>query len=110
MGIARFWCFLLLFVPILTAQGPGSYVPGREAGIDLAGNWGPVFHEDAGERGPGPELVNCLLAAPSGTGGGDVDVLQDAYRVRDEDGRGVVGTDEVAGDRLLGDAHETHVE
>jgi hypothetical protein len=60
MELARIWCFLLLFVPILTAQGPGSYIPGREAGIDLAGNWGPVFHEDAGERGPGPELANYL--------------------------------------------------
>ena len=60
MEFARIWCFLLLFVPILTAQGPGSYIAGREAGVDLAGNWGPVFHEDAGERGPGPELVNYL--------------------------------------------------
>ena len=60
MEIPRIWCFLLLFAPILTAQGPGSYIAGREAGIDLAGNWGPVFHEDAGERGPGPELVNYL--------------------------------------------------
>jgi len=28
--------------------------------VDLSGNWGPVFHEDAPERGPGPELVNYL--------------------------------------------------
>jgi len=38
------------------AQGPGFYNPGP--GQDLAGNWAPVFHEDAHERGPGPELVN----------------------------------------------------
>src|SRR5579863_6039222 len=42
------------------AQGPGSYNPGAAPGLDLAGNWAPVFHEDAGERGPGPELVNYL--------------------------------------------------
>jgi hypothetical protein len=41
-----------------SAQGPGSYNP--TVGVDLAGNWAPVFHEDALERGPGPELVNYL--------------------------------------------------
>src|SRR5438045_843687 len=41
------------------AQGPGGYNP-VGPGVDLAGNWGPVFHEDAHERGPGPELVNYL--------------------------------------------------
>lgn len=43
-------------VPLL-AQGPGSYNPPGQ-GVDLSGNWGPVFHEDSHERGPGPELVN----------------------------------------------------
>ena len=42
------------------AQGPGGYDPGTAQGLDLSGNWGPVFHEDATERGPGPELVNYL--------------------------------------------------
>ena len=42
------------------AQGPGGYNPGAAQGLDLAGNWAPVFHEDAMERGPGPELVNYL--------------------------------------------------
>jgi len=46
----------LVALPVL-AQGPGFYSPPGE-GIDLSGNWGPVFHEDAHERGPGPELVN----------------------------------------------------
>ena len=41
------------------AQGPGAYNP-VGPGVSLAGNWGPVFHEDAHERGPGPELVNYL--------------------------------------------------
>jgi len=27
-------------------------------GLDLSGNWAPVFFEDQPERGPGPELVN----------------------------------------------------
>ena len=54
-------CFaaILLCIPAL-AQGPGFYNPGAAPGLDLAGNWAPVFHEDAGERGPGPELVNFL--------------------------------------------------
>ena len=50
---------LVIAVPIF-AQGPGSYNPGAAPGLDIAGNWGPVFHEDAPERGPGPELVNYL--------------------------------------------------
>jgi hypothetical protein len=41
------------------AQGPGGYNP-VGPGVSLAGNWGPVFHEDQHERGPGPELVNYL--------------------------------------------------
>jgi hypothetical protein len=28
------------------------------AQVDLTGNWGPVFHEDSGERGPGPPLAD----------------------------------------------------
>lgn len=39
------------------AQGPGGYNPPGQ-GLDLSGNWGPIFHEDSHERGPGPELVN----------------------------------------------------
>src|SRR5262245_63317740 len=41
------------------AQGPGGYNP-TTPGVSLQGNWGPFFHEDAHERGPGPELVNYL--------------------------------------------------
>ena len=47
---------ILIGVPIF-AQGPGGYNPPGQ-GVDLSGNWGPVFHEDSHERGPGPELVN----------------------------------------------------
>jgi hypothetical protein len=49
---------LLLARVVSFAQGPGFYNP--TVGQDLAGNWAPVFHEDAHERGPGPELVNYL--------------------------------------------------
>jgi len=49
---------ILASLPVF-AQGPGGYNPPGE-GLDLSGNWGPVFHEDAHERGPGPELVNYL--------------------------------------------------
>jgi hypothetical protein len=51
---------LVLAALLILAQGPGSYNPGAEPGQDISGNWGPVFHEDAPERGPGPELVNYL--------------------------------------------------
>ena len=30
------------------------------AQVDLSGVWGPTFHEDSAERGPGPELCNNL--------------------------------------------------
>ncbi len=54
------WCWIVSSMLLLSAaafaQGPGSFNP--EPGVDLAGNWAPVFHEDALERGPGPELVN----------------------------------------------------
>ena len=30
------------------------------AQMDLSGVWGPTFHEDSAERGPGPELVDFL--------------------------------------------------
>lgn len=46
-----------LFSLSMFAQGPGGYNPPGQ-GVDLSGNWGPVFHEDSHERGPGPELVN----------------------------------------------------
>jgi hypothetical protein len=51
---------LFLMAMLAFAQGPGGYDPGNAQGLDLSGNWGPVFHEDATERGPGPELVNYL--------------------------------------------------
>src|SRR5262249_29390289 len=51
--------FVLMQVVPAFSQGPGGYNP-IGPGVDLAGNWGPVFHEDAHERGPGPELANYL--------------------------------------------------
>lgn len=57
---------LLVFVPIVVGlsalargQGPGSYNP-VAPGVDLSGNWGPFVHEDAHDRGAGPELANYL--------------------------------------------------
>jgi len=46
---------LLLAAP-LAAQFAGS-INGLP-GVDLSGNWAPVFNEDQHERGPGPELAN----------------------------------------------------
>lgn len=51
---------VLFATSLAFGQGPGGYNPGAAQGLDLAGNWAPVFHEDATERGPGPELVNYL--------------------------------------------------
>src|SRR5882672_4335827 len=58
--------FLILGVPILIGcsilaqgQGPGAYNP-VSPGVDLAGNWGPFTHEDAHDRGAGPELANYV--------------------------------------------------
>ena len=48
---------LLLSIPGL-AQTTGTILPAP--GLDLAGNWAPVIHEDQPERIPGPELVNYL--------------------------------------------------
>src|SRR4029453_3389536 len=51
---------VVVFVGLIAlAQGPGGYNP-VGPGVSLAGNVGPVFHEDQHERGPGPELVNFL--------------------------------------------------
>ena len=65
LGISQLlkWAGSLLFVVqiLAFAQGPGGYDHGGgEQGLDLSGNWGQLFHEDATERGPGPELVNYL--------------------------------------------------
>jgi cyclase len=55
----------LLFAGVLliasipaAAQSTGAIVP--MPGLDLAGNWAPLIHEDFPERIPGPELVNYL--------------------------------------------------
>jgi hypothetical protein len=52
-----------LFIAVLagapSAQGPGGYNP-VGPGVDLAGNWGPVIHEDALDRGSGPLLADYL--------------------------------------------------
>ena len=50
-------CWPLMLSVGAFGQGPGGYNP-TSGGVSLAGNWGPIFHEDAHERGPGPELVN----------------------------------------------------
>ena len=50
--------FLALAVLPLHAQFAGSF--NSSPGVDLSGNWAPLFHEDGLERGAGPELVNYL--------------------------------------------------
>src|SRR5579885_2245674 len=52
-----FWMCLPAFA-LLPAYGQfaGSMTP--SPGLDLSGNWAPLFHEDGLERGLGPELVN----------------------------------------------------
>jgi hypothetical protein len=49
-------CALALLSDPLYGQSGGTInvVPG----IDLAGNWAPIVHEDQPERGPGPALVD----------------------------------------------------
>ncbi len=47
-----------LFSGAALAQNTGAFNPAP--GVDLSGNWAPVFHEDQPERIPGPELVNYL--------------------------------------------------
>ena len=50
--------FLARAVLPLHAQFAGSF--NSSPGVDLSGNWAPLFHEDGLERGAGPELVNYL--------------------------------------------------
>jgi hypothetical protein len=50
--------FLALTVLSLQAQFAGSF--NASPGVDLSGNWAPLFHEDGLERGAGPELVNYV--------------------------------------------------
>ena len=54
---ALFPALMLASVPAL-AQFAGSLAP--VPGLDLAGNWAPVMHEDQPERGAGPALVDYL--------------------------------------------------
>jgi hypothetical protein len=50
-------CLILLLASVpAAAQFAGSF--NASAGLDLSGNWQPVFHEDQPERGQGPELVD----------------------------------------------------
>ncbi len=47
------------FAAALLLAGAAS-VPVFAQGIDLAGEWAPVFHEDQPERGPGPDIGDYL--------------------------------------------------
>ena len=47
------------FAATLLLAGAAS-VPMFAQGIDLAGEWAPVFHEDQPERGPGPDIGDYL--------------------------------------------------
>ena len=48
--------WVLTFVMVALALGPGS----AEAQMNLAGGWAQRFHEDAPERGAGPEIGDYL--------------------------------------------------
>ena len=45
----------LLLITLLALIGIPTF-----AQVDLSGVWGPTFHEDSAERGPGPELIDFL--------------------------------------------------
>ncbi len=47
-------------MPVATALAQSAGAIAASPGLDLSGNWAPVFHEDQPERIPGPELVNYL--------------------------------------------------
>ena len=52
-------CLLALLVSIpASAQTTGAF--NAQPGLDLAGNWAPVMHEDQPERGAGPPLADYL--------------------------------------------------
>ena len=48
-----------IFAAALLLAGAAS-VSAFAQGIDLAGEWAPVFHEDQPERGPGPDIGDYL--------------------------------------------------
>jgi len=57
------WIGTALLIGTLSAATAFAQSAGAIAaspGLDLSGNWAPVFHEDQPERIPGPELVNYL--------------------------------------------------
>src|SRR5215469_2815757 len=58
MNLARLLALSLAGAGLVSAQNTGAFNP--VPGVDLSGNWAPVFHEDQPERIPGPELVNYL--------------------------------------------------
>jgi hypothetical protein len=58
MNFARLLAAALAAAGLAWAQNTGAFNP--VPGVDLSGNWAPVFHEDQPERIPGPELVNYL--------------------------------------------------
>jgi hypothetical protein len=58
MNLARLLAPALAAAGLACAQNTGAFNP--VPGVDLSGNWAPVFHEDQPERIPGPELVNYL--------------------------------------------------
>ena len=65
-------CGAVLFGIASLAQGPGGYNP-VGPGVDLAGNWGPLFHEDAHERSGNPALFHCTTQVSEITAGKDKD-------------------------------------
>jgi glyoxylase-like metal-dependent hydrolase (beta-lactamase superfamily II) len=57
--LAAILCLLVLLVSSpASAQTTGAF--NAQPGLDLAGNWAPVMHEDQPERGAGPPLADYL--------------------------------------------------
>src|SRR5437879_6209274 len=91
------------------SPGPGEPAAGfvRPASASLASRRGLAGGACAGEV---RVWRRALMGWGDETSVSDLDVLQDAQGVGDEDGDRVVGADEVGDDRLLADAHEPHRE
>ena len=58
MKLIGMFALILLASLSASAQSAGAFV--SSPGLDLSGNWAPVFHEDQPERIPGPALVDYL--------------------------------------------------
>src|SRR2546425_13334049 len=58
MKLIGVFALIILASLSASAQSAGAFV--SSPGLDLSGNWAPLFHEDQLERIPGPALVDYL--------------------------------------------------